>query len=42
MAQLQAMYSLPFVIFRSYAFLWAHLRNVANNLTMNELLNKGK
>ncbi|KAL8439384.1 hypothetical protein Efla_001854 [Eimeria flavescens] len=37
-----AMHMLPFVIFRSCTFLWAHLINVANNLTMNELLNKGR
>lgn len=37
-----AMYALPFAIFRSFAFLWAHLRNVANNVTMNEMLNKGR
>ncbi|OEH75040.1 ankyrin repeat related protein [Cyclospora cayetanensis] len=37
-----AMYALPFVMFRSCAFLWIHLRNVANHLTMNELINKGR
>lgn len=37
-----AMYTLPFVVFRSCAFLWAHLRNVANNVTMNEMLNRGR